>query len=355
MADSLGNGGLERQLSLVARRLPATCERRVWAMGGGAFAGELVEAGVQVMIRPRRARLDPRPAAQLVRDLLAWRPDVVHSWSWMSTLAAGPTCRSLRIPLVDASIQTGAYRPEFLRLNRLGMAFATLVVGNSHAGLRAWGIDDARGRVVYNGFDETRLPDRSRRPAGDRAHFTAVMTGRMVAVKHYDVVIAAARLLAKQDPGWRFVLIGDGPDRARLMESAGDLTRDRTVVFAPPGLEVLDGVADADAGVLMTDPALAAEGLSNSIMEYMALGLPVVCGDGGGNPELVVDGVTGFVISQADPESLSEKLAYLRAHPDERAAMGAAGRARISTEFSVPLMIERLLAVYGEAITRLQH
>ena len=126
------------------------------------------------------------------------------------------------------------------------------------------------------------------------------------------------------------------------------------MVFPEPGLEVLELVRDADVGVLMTNPALACEGLSNSIMEYMALGLPVVCGDGGGNRELVEDGITGFVIPPADPAPLVERLTYLHDHEEVRRAMGAAGRARISRDFSVDTMIRRMLDVYAEAIDAVQ-
>ena len=164
------------------------------------------------------------------------------------------------------------------------------------------------------------------------------MTGRMVPVKHYDVVVAAARSLGARADGWRFVLVGEGSDRDRLMREARDLIEAGTVDFPEPGFEVLELVRDADVGVLMTNPALAREGLSNSIMEYMALGLPVVCGEGGGNPELVEDGVTGFIIPPADPAALAERLAYLHDHPGPL-RMGAAGRERIARDFSVDAMV----------------
>jgi glycosyltransferase involved in cell wall biosynthesis len=102
----------------------------------------------------------------------------------------------------------------------------------------------------------------------------------------------------------------------------------------------------------MTNRRLADEGLSNSIMEYMALGLPVVCGDGGGNPELVQDGTTGFIIPQGDAGHLAERLERLRADPDRRSAMGAAGRARIRHGFSTPRMVRAMLRVYAEALSK---
>jgi glycosyltransferase involved in cell wall biosynthesis len=352
LSDTLVNGGLERQLALLATSLPPEWEARVWAMDGGTFVQYLRDRDVEVAVQRRRFRFDLAPAGALLTVLRSWRPDVVHVWSWMAGLAAAPLCRALGIPLVNGMIRSGAVDPDFPRLKRLGLAGATLVVANTRAGLRAWGVSAARGRVVYNGFDETRLAllDPERRP--DPACCTVVMTGRMTPVKHYDVVLDAARRLSRDEAGWRFVLIGEGPDRERLRRAAHDLVEGGVVAFPEPGAEVLGLVRDADVGVLMTNPALACEGFSNSIMEYMALGLPVVCGDGGGNPELVRHGVTGFIVTPGDPAALAERLAYLRARPDERRAMGAAGREVIVNELSVGAMVEQTIAVYAEAARR---
>jgi glycosyltransferase involved in cell wall biosynthesis len=364
LADCLDNGGLERQMSLLATNVPPGWDARVWAMAGGPFEEHLRAAGVPVLVRARRSRFDPLPAARLWGDMGAWRPDVVHAWSWMSMLAAGPVCRCRGIPLIDGTIQTGAYRREFLGLDRIGMAFATLVAANTQAGLDAWGVGAERGRVVYNGFDWSRVPaddqtapgtrqaedERADSPAGDC--ITVVMTARMAPEKHYDIVLAAARRLSRERPGWRFMLVGDGPDRPRLMEAARDLVAAGIVTFPQPGMEVLGLVRTADIGVLMTNPAHAFEGLSNSIMEYMALGLPVVCGDGGGNPELVLHEQTGFIVPPGDAKELARRLALLRDRPDLRREMGAAGRSRILGELSVQTMVDGMIAVYEEALAK---
>jgi glycosyltransferase involved in cell wall biosynthesis len=350
LVDCLDNGGLERQMALVASRLPNEYRRHVWSIEGGPFESYLRERGVPLSVHERAFRFDVSPGAALARDLKRWRPDVVHSWSWMAALAAGPACRLLGIPHVDGMIQSGALEPDFTELKRLGMRMATLVVANTQAGLDAWDIPTVKGRVVYNGFDESRLPPSAEGAGPGHRPFTVVMTGRMVPVKHYDIVIAAARRLAERAATWRFVLIGEGSDRERLLREADDLVRAGIVAFPEPGMEVLEIVRDADVGVLMTNPALAREGLSNSIMEYMALGLPVVCGDGGGNRELVRDGVTGFIIPPAQPEALADRLLYLHDHQAARRSMGAAGRARIRQEFSVDTMVRRMAAVYTEAV-----
>ena len=98
---SLANGGLERQLLLLARNLPAASEARIWTLEGGAFDQKVHEAGIPWRCRARRWRADPTPAFDLWRAMRGWRPDVVHAWHWMPAAAAVPACRLLGIPLID--------------------------------------------------------------------------------------------------------------------------------------------------------------------------------------------------------------------------------------------------------------
>jgi len=276
----------------------------------------------------------------------------------MTTLAAGPFCRLAGVPLIDGTIQTGALlHPEYQWLKRIGMACATRIVANTRAGLRAWGVGPAKGRVVYNGFDWSRLASCADETKGGERHsqddgclFTVVMAGRMVPARDYRTVISAARLLRDRGRPCRFILIGQGPMRDECIAEASDLVADAIVEFPPPGIEILPFIRQAHVGVLMADPQWAMEGCSNAIMEYMACGLPAVCGDGGGNPELVVDGTTGFVIPPADPVALAGHIEYLRDHEDERRAMGEAGRQRILTSFTVERMIDAFVRIYEEAL-----
>jgi glycosyltransferase involved in cell wall biosynthesis len=173
----------------------------------------------------------------------------------------------------------------------------------------------------------------------------------MVPAKDYRTVVRAARLLGQEDRTWRFVLVGDGEGRAQLMAEAAALVNEGSVEFPEPGLEVLSHVQGAQVGVLMTDPARAREGCSNAIMEYMACGLPVVCSEGGGNREVVVDGTTGFLIPPSDVRQLATKLVFLRDHETERRAMGEAGRRRIKDAFSLEMMVESYVRIYEDALS----
>ena len=352
---SLANGGLERQLSLLARNLPPQWQCRMWSLEGGPHAGAVMAAGVPLTVCPRRARFDVTPAVELWRLIRSWRPDVVHAWHWMPAAAAVPACSALGIPLIDGSIRMGSVPRSFGRPRRGIMHFATLVVANSSAGLAAWHIDAEKGRVIYNAFEGDRLlAVSSRRPAvrgGDP--YTVVMAARMAPPKDFASVIRAARLLAGSGSArWRFLLVGDGPDRPAVLTEAADLAAAGIVTFPAGGTEVVGQIRGSHVGLLVTDPAVLAEGCSNSIMEYMACGLPVVCTDSGGCREIVRDGESGLLIPPRDPAALAGGLTYLREHPSVGATMGAAGQARIEQEFTVRRMVDEYVRAYEEAIAR---
>ena len=354
LKEALPTGGAERQLALIMRHLSPYWERRVWLMAGGPFAEAIAAAGHRVDISPRSSRFDVTPAGPLWRLLFTWRPDVVHSWDWMSTFAALPLCRLLGIPVVDATIRNGIVRRRGSVQRRLSQAGSTLVVANSEAGLRAWGVGPHKGRVVYNAFDPDRLSasePRTGRETRNGGPHTVVMTGRMVAHKDFSALIAAARRLDHERPGgWRFLLLGDGPEQARLVADAGDLERRGIVRFVDPGLEVLPLVRTADIGVLMSREDLHREGCSNAIMEYMSCALPVVCSSSGGNPELVLAGQTGLLVSSGDVAALADALTFIVDRPETARAMGDAGRRRILDDFSVSRLLRATEQVYWDAL-----
>ena len=351
LADTMSNGGAERQLALLVKYLPLQWDRRVWSLGSGPFVDVIRAGGISVEVHERHWRYDLVPILNLWHTLIRHRPAIVHSWGWVSSAAAAPLCRLLRIPWIDGSIRIGWVPREHVLRARFALALADRVIANSRAGLEAWGISGARGRVAYNGLDpERRLPPSGPRPAG--GSFTAVMAARMSPVKDFASFIEAARLVKAQtgERSWRFLALGAGVSREALIEGASDLIGEGSVSFVDAGLEIFPYLQAADAGVLMTNPELGVEGCSNTLLEYMACGLPVVCSDSGGNREVVIDGKTGFVVPALDARALADRLVWLRGHPREAAEMGRAGARRLEEEFTVRNLVQKTVSVYEELV-----
>lgn len=174
--------------------------------------------------------------------------------------------------------------------------------------------------------------------------------GRMHGVKDQLTLVRAFLRLQERWPGLaecsRLVLVGDGPLRAEaqaLLAQAGLAERAWL-----PGAR--DDVAAILRGLdLFVLPSLA-EGISNTILEAMASGLPVVATAVGGNPELVADGVTGTLVPSRDPDALAAALADYLEHPAKMIAHGQAGLARVRESFSLEVMVNRYLTVYQQLL-----
>jgi glycosyltransferase involved in cell wall biosynthesis len=348
VADGLWNGGAERQLALLSSHLPTPWSASVIAMEDGPYRPVFEGLGVELVLATRGYRFDVSPAWRMWRTAARIRPDIVHSWGWMSTLAMVPYCRIQGIPLLAGTIRRGDVPGRRGGAYRLGMGLADAVAANSRAGLAAFDIaEGARGHVVYNGFDPARLasiPTGATQRDPD-APTVAVMAARMSESKDWRLLIQAARTLSA-DGAWRFIAMGDGPDRAALRVEAADLIDSGVMQFPEPGLEVLPTVASSDIGVLLTDPTYLAEGCSNAIMEFMACGRPVVATDSGGNRELVTEGVSGMLVPPRDAAGVVAALRSLAADPDRARAMGSAGRARLERDFTVPAMTAGFVDIY---------
>lgn len=181
------------------------------------------------------------------------------------------------------------------------------------------------------------------------------MAARMASEKDFDTFLSAARHLYDEDriaDRWIFLAVGDGAERARLVEQNEDLVRVGILRFVQPGMDVMDILSAAQVGVLLTDPRMAVEGCSNSILEYMASGLPVICSRGGGNAEVMVEGKTGFLIPPRDWARLVDRLHHLESHREEAIAMGTEGRRRVARLFSVDRLTHETTQMYQEAMTK---
>jgi len=201
-------------------------------------------------------------------------------------------------------------------------------------------------RVVVHptGIDLRRWPYRERHPAVPGG-LRLVSVGRLVEKKGVAQVLAALRLLVDGGVRAEYRVFGDGPLRERLSALAADLgIADRVRFEGRQGQEaVREGLAAAD--ILVAASVTAAdgdeEGIPNVLKEAMASGMPVVGTRHAGIPELVEDGVSGWLVPERDEAALAAALARLAGEPERWAAMGRAGRAKIEREYDIHRLNDR--------------
>jgi sugar transferase (PEP-CTERM/EpsH1 system associated) len=218
------------------------------------------------------------------------------------------------------------------------------------------GIDAKRVSRISNGVDSTKFsPAITTNAASSRVRPLVIGTvGRLDEVKAHNILIEAVAILLRDAPGrretLRVVLCGDGPMRESLrtaIESRG--LRD-IVELLGERADVADVMRTFDVFVLPS----RAEGMSNTVLEAMACGLPVVATAVGGNPESVEEGETGYLVPPGDPSALASAVARYLDNAELRLRHGQRARRVVERSFSLSGMVERYAAMYRDALNAFQ-
>lgn len=208
-----------------------------------------------------------------------------------------------------------------------------------------------QARVVYNGVDTEHFIPQPRRAAcaGGTAKPgppVALWAGRLV---RWKGTIDAVRAVALARVPFHLVIAGDGPEEARLRDAARSLgVADRVRFLGARPHEELPGIIAASDVVLGT--SFANETFGITIAEASACARPVIATDFGGFPEVVRDGITGMLVPPRDPVRLARAIDDLLDDPARAERMGVAGRAFVTAQFDWPVVTERVLAAYEEAL-----
>jgi glycosyltransferase involved in cell wall biosynthesis len=240
-------------------------------------------------------------------------------------------------------------------VDRVLCALATAIIATSRAVARRFPWAGAKVRLVPNGVDLERFAPRPQSGAL-RASLglppsapVAVSVGRHVPEKGYRHLVDATALVERARPGVHWVLVGDGELRGQLEAQARRLGLGSRVHFTGWRDDVADVLALADVFVLPSE----SEGFGRVLVEAMAMGRAVVATAVGGVPDVVVAGETGLLVRPADPVALADAVQALLADRAHASRLGAAGRARAESTFSLGAHVDAVERVYDEMLGRL--
>lgn len=359
-------GGLENGMVNLINRLPRDRYRHVIIAltdADPSFCKRIQRDDVEVIELHKPPGQGFKLFPKVFRVLRRLRPDIVHTRNLaaleMSFPAwiAGIRCRIHGEHGRDVDDPDGSNKTQQW-IRRIYQTFIKHYVALSKD-LEAYltdtiGIADSRVSLVCNGVDAQRFsPSPTGRIALPESPFNAPelfvfgTVGRLQAVKDQIGLLRAFALLLKSSSSERarLMIVGDGPLRADLEAIAKAEGISEQVWFVGERSDVANTMRAMNCFVL---PSLA-EGISNTVLEAMASGLPVIATRVGGNPELV-DVKSGKLVPPSMPQALAQAMAdYLR-EPEQAIAAGRAGRARIEAEFSLDAMVEKYDALYQRLI-----
>ena len=368
---TLDRSGAEKQLVTLACGLsPDEFQVEVIALTrGGPLESSLAEHGIPLTIIGKRHRIDLAALRRLKRHLARTRPDLLHTWLFAANSygrlarAASPTTRVI----VSERCVDSWKRGWQLWLDRRLIPRTDQFLANSRSVAEFYesvGIPADQIEVIANAIDARDTPlatwlsdtpetvdrrKRIREELGlppDSVLMTCV--GRLATQKRVEDLVWAIELLGHHSPAAHLLVVGDGPLRSDLETFAVQTgCRDR-VRFTGHRDDVADIWAASDVAWLASD----FEGQSNSLMEAMAAGLPVIASNIPANAELVIDGESGHLVAVGDTAGFARHSRGLLDHPERGRSLGQAARTRMLETHSVQAAVDAHARLYHQLASR---
>jgi glycosyltransferase involved in cell wall biosynthesis len=313
------------------------------------------DLGIPIIIIKREGlKYDPRPFVQFYRYCSYFKPDILHTWERITTFYAIPAKVLHRIPMISSMIADT--RRDFSEFSlrhlffRTGVFFSNVILSNSRAGLDVYKVNGQKARVICNGVHLDRFEikydiEKEREKLKVTTKYMLVMVASFSTLKDWDLFLNVAREINKNRDDVTFVGVGDGPEWKRINQRINDEAIENVVLTGKKDdVEYINGASDL--GLLCT----YSEGISNSIIECMAMGKPAISTDlTGGSREIITDGETGYCLER-NSETIAASINYLLNNPEVRLSMGKKARERIISDFSIGRMGKEFDMVYKEVI-----
>jgi sugar transferase (PEP-CTERM/EpsH1 system associated) len=359
-----GVGGLENGVVNLINHMPEERYRHaiVCLQGYTDFRNRLTRENVAIHDMAKRDGHDPGVYWRLLRTFRQLQPAIVHTRN-LSAMEAQTVAALAGVPgRVHGEHGRDTYdlhgqNRKYKLLRKTVRPFIGHYIAVSQD-LQSWlvssiGVKRSHISQIYNGVDSTRFrpaqtPRAQLGPPGFFNEDSIVIgsVGRMAAVKDYPNLTHAFVRLLQLEPTLRerlrLLIVGEGESRDTCLRLLNQHGAGQLAWLPGERSDIPELMAAMDIFVL---PSLG-EGISNTILEAMATGLPVIATRVGGNPELVQEGVTGRLVPPADSEALAQALLEYVHDAKRRHAHGRAARDIIDRQFSIPAMVQGYLSVY---------
>jgi len=369
---TFGVGGTEKQVANLTKRM----DRRAFDVSFACMNrwGEMIQEiedrqGIAVSEYPLESLYELNAFRQqwrFAQELRRNRTQILHSYNFYANMFSLPVAKLAGVPCIVASIRDmGIYlSPMKLQAQKLVCRLADRIVVNADA-IRDWlveqGYPSAKIVVIRNGVDTSRFGGRSdgatlRRQLGiPMGAPLVVMLARLNPTKGIDCFFEAAVKIRERYPDAHFLAVGechtrndageivvDERYRRELHDRVMSLGLADRVHFTGLRKDVPEILAAAAVSVL---PSLS-EGISNTLLESMAAGVPVVATCVGGTPEVIRDGEQGLLVPPGDPQAIADAILAVLGDPALAARLGAEGRRRVREEFSFEAVVRRTEDLY---------
>jgi sugar transferase (PEP-CTERM/EpsH1 system associated) len=328
-------------------------------IGGGVLTPRLDLDRITLFEIGKKPGNDFRLPARLFGLFRKWHPDIVHTHAWGTLCEGLAAAKFARVPVfIHGEHGTLQERKRNVLVQRLIWRLADQILSVSHVHARRLsnriGFPFRKIKVLVNGVDSHVFRPkkngeliRKKLNLGPKDVVIGTV-GRMVPIKNQSLLIHSFSVLAKSHINVKLLLVGDGPMRGDLEKLVKRLECRDSVKFLGRRSDIPEIMTAMDIFAL---PSLS-EGMSNTILEAMSSGLPVVAAAVGGNTELVQNCNTGLLTLSNNVPAYAEALSLLVELPELRKNMGAAGRVRVEEKFTISAMARNYERLYLKCLEK---
>lgn len=360
LIDFFGGGGKERRCLQLIKGLNCNNIKDIHVVMIDDIVDypDLYKTTAKVHIIERHGKYDLGVIKRLYKTLKQINPDVIMTWTlikmsfYLCIIKPFLKCKYISA-IVTAAQPIKKYTIDDIT-RFIAFKQADVIVGNSYAGIKAYKAPIKKSLVIYNGFDMERLNnlkpiDQVKNDLSLKTPFMVSMAARINRHKDYQTYIDAAKKVIAQRKDVTFYCIGKG-ELIDYYKSQLNVEEQKYIMFLGFRKDV-DSILNASTvSVLCTNNKLHKEGVSNTILESMAYGVPVVATTGGGTDEIIIDGETGFIIPPFEPSVLASKINILLDNESLRQQMSEKSQKRIRNNFSLDLMVENYMSLFNRIL-----
>jgi sugar transferase (PEP-CTERM/EpsH1 system associated) len=360
IVEYFGLGGLENGVvNLINQSNPDRFSHEICCIKRSGKSKDRLNFKIPIFVMNKRDRNDWKTIIRLVKLIRKQRPDIVHTRNWgtsdgiLAARLAGvrkvvhsehgwsmsdPTGKNVRRKIVRRVFSIGV--SKFVAVSEdMGRWL--------HEDI---GIRRKKIQVIINGVDIHKFTPAIRNVAKNRLRLNGdVIIGtvaRLDPIKRHDILLKAFSEAIEEYPNARLLVIGDGPEKQKLEKIWQNLPNQNQITFLGERLDIAQLYQSMDVFVLASQN----EGISNTILEAMASGLPVIATSVGGNREVVTPYKTGLLVPPVNVEALKNAILYYIENPEEREKHGKNARIDAVKRFSLEKMSKKYESLYASLV-----
>lgn len=359
--NSLHKGGKERQCVELCNGFVGKLKKEIVVslvvLNEDIHYTEVFKSDLNVYIIPRQKKNYLKVAVELYKVIKKVKPDILHTWDIISTICTIPSAIMFGKKHLNGSIRNASLLRMFSAdwfMHHFAYYMTDFSLSNSAAALKNRNVPKKKGVYIHNGFNLNRVAHVE--PAMDIKKRNMINSEKIVGMvasfedkKDWETFLKAAQTIVKKRNDVIFISVGDGRTFYTIQRKVCDAHKDK-ILFLGKVDDVESIISIFDIGVLTTNTKIHEEGISNSIMEYMALKKPVIATDSGGTRELVENEKTGFLVRPFSVTDLADKLEVLLTNPKLAESFGRAGKYRIENEFNFYQFSSKIMNLYKRLI-----